>query len=175
MQKILPFAELRSTILNGTREKWELAEHFDLPEDFISFALTYYLERKGYTIDAPEERFARAGSFISDATEERFALRELSIMIQQNAKENLCTRHLFAARAPEPSAWHLRRKRFCIKSRAPRAVAPVTAPAVRTPRPFVTARADPDRFEQLTEAYSGTLLQEGHGKNRKRPANLHFL
>ena len=55
MQKILPFAELRSAILNGKREKWELAGHFDLPEDFISFALTYHLERKGYTIDAPEE------------------------------------------------------------------------------------------------------------------------
>ncbi len=55
VQKILPFAELRSAILNGNREKWELAGHFDLPEDFISFALTYYPERKGYTIDAPEE------------------------------------------------------------------------------------------------------------------------
>ncbi|NBI84557.1 ImmA/IrrE family metallo-endopeptidase, partial [Clostridiaceae bacterium] len=39
---------------DGIREKWELAEYFGVPEDFISFALTYYLERKGYTIDVPD-------------------------------------------------------------------------------------------------------------------------
>lgn len=54
VQKVLPFEELRKAILDGIREKWELAEYFGVPEDFISFALTYYLERKGYTIDVPD-------------------------------------------------------------------------------------------------------------------------
>ena len=51
VQKVLPFDELREAIQSGIHERWELAEHFNLPEEFINFALTYYLERKGYTID----------------------------------------------------------------------------------------------------------------------------
>lgn len=55
VKKLLPFEELQQAVRNGIQEKWELAEHFDLPEDFIAFALTYYLERKGYRFTLSEE------------------------------------------------------------------------------------------------------------------------
>lgn len=54
VKRLLPFEELREAILSGLHERWELAEHFNLPEEFIDFALTYYLERNGYAIDAQE-------------------------------------------------------------------------------------------------------------------------
>ena len=54
VRKILPFSELKEAVQRGVCEKWELAEHFNLPEELIDFALTYYLERKGYTFDSSE-------------------------------------------------------------------------------------------------------------------------
>lgn len=54
VKQMLPFEDLRDAILSGHRECWDLAEYFNLPVNFISFALTYYFERRGYTIEIPE-------------------------------------------------------------------------------------------------------------------------
>ena len=37
----------RTAFAGGCTEMWQLAEYFDLPEDCISSALTYWKERKG--------------------------------------------------------------------------------------------------------------------------------
>jgi Zn-dependent peptidase ImmA (M78 family) len=38
-QHLIPLDELRKAIIEGVRERWELAEHFDVTEDMIDFRL----------------------------------------------------------------------------------------------------------------------------------------
>lgn len=40
-------ADFREAFAAGCRELWELAEYFDLPEEDVKAALTYWTERKG--------------------------------------------------------------------------------------------------------------------------------
>ncbi|MBQ8579225.1 MAG: ImmA/IrrE family metallo-endopeptidase [Oscillospiraceae bacterium] len=43
--------EFREAFAAGVRESWELAEYFDLPEQDVKNALTYWTERKGIQFD----------------------------------------------------------------------------------------------------------------------------
>ena len=36
---------------NGITEVWELAEYFDVTEDFMRWAIAYYTERKNYKFE----------------------------------------------------------------------------------------------------------------------------
>lgn len=42
IEQYIPFDELQTVIKHGYTERWQLAEHFDLPEQFIQKALDYY-------------------------------------------------------------------------------------------------------------------------------------
>jgi hypothetical protein len=42
IERYLPYEALNEAITSGYTEAWELAEYFDLPENFIVKALTYY-------------------------------------------------------------------------------------------------------------------------------------
>ena len=46
-QKYLTAQDFREAFSAGCRELWELAEYFDLPEQDIKAALTYWSERRG--------------------------------------------------------------------------------------------------------------------------------
>lgn len=41
-ENCLPFPALQKAVREGFREPWELAEYFDLPEEFIRRAVSYY-------------------------------------------------------------------------------------------------------------------------------------
>jgi len=43
IERYIPFEDLQKAIEKGYIEKWQLAEYFDLPEEFIEKALNYYL------------------------------------------------------------------------------------------------------------------------------------
>lgn len=47
IKKLLPFDDLREAIQSGYQECYELAEHFNLMEDFIREAILYYTESLG--------------------------------------------------------------------------------------------------------------------------------
>jgi hypothetical protein len=42
IERYLPFNNLNAAIIDGYSEPWQLAEYFDLPEDFINKAVDYY-------------------------------------------------------------------------------------------------------------------------------------
>lgn len=44
VEQYLPFAQLREAVAGGLTEPWQLADYFDLPEEQIRWALTYYTE-----------------------------------------------------------------------------------------------------------------------------------
>jgi len=44
IKKLLPFKEMKEAIHNGCTEIYELAEHFEVTEDFIKSAIKYYTE-----------------------------------------------------------------------------------------------------------------------------------
>lgn len=46
-QHYLPAEEFRQAFAAGYTESWQLAEYFDLPEEDIKNALTYWTERRG--------------------------------------------------------------------------------------------------------------------------------
>lgn len=49
IERYMPFEELQLAIAQGYTEKWQLAEYFDFPEEFIKKTLNYYFiikERK---------------------------------------------------------------------------------------------------------------------------------
>ena len=46
-QHFLDVQAFRDAFSDGCRELWELAEYFDLPEDVVSDALTYWRDRQG--------------------------------------------------------------------------------------------------------------------------------
>ena len=50
-QRYLTEADFREAFCCGCRELWELAEYFELPEEDIKTALTYWTERKGIDFD----------------------------------------------------------------------------------------------------------------------------
>lgn len=47
IENCLPFDELKIAMAAGLSETWQLAEWYDLPEEFIHKALQYYSEAKG--------------------------------------------------------------------------------------------------------------------------------
>lgn len=42
IKKLIPFAKLIAALQSGITERWELAEHFNVTEDYIDKAKTYY-------------------------------------------------------------------------------------------------------------------------------------
>lgn len=46
-EKFLTEADFRAAFADGYTEIWELAEYFDLPEETVKNALTYWSERRG--------------------------------------------------------------------------------------------------------------------------------
>ena len=57
IQRYLPFEELQKAVAAGCTEPWQLAEYFQLPEDAVRRALTYYLRVRGlcFAPGAPSE------------------------------------------------------------------------------------------------------------------------
>lgn len=50
VRQIIPWRELKKAVHSGMVEKWELADHFNTTEEMITFAVTYYTERRRYQI-----------------------------------------------------------------------------------------------------------------------------
>lgn len=46
-KRLLPYESLRQAIHSGIRDPWELADHFDVTQDFLQDALTYYHDTQG--------------------------------------------------------------------------------------------------------------------------------
>lgn len=46
-KNLVPFDELNDAVTSGLIQTWELAEHFDVPEEYVRGALKYYLEDLG--------------------------------------------------------------------------------------------------------------------------------
>jgi hypothetical protein len=50
-EHVLPFDDIQAALDDGMRETWQLAEHFDVTEEFMTGALRYYTETKGMEFD----------------------------------------------------------------------------------------------------------------------------
>ena len=48
IERYLPFNELNRAVMNGYTEIWDLADYFDVSEDFIKKAIKYYTESRGF-------------------------------------------------------------------------------------------------------------------------------
>ena len=53
-ERYLTAQDFRAAFAQGYTELWQLAEYFDLPEQEIKNALTYWSERKGIDFNRPE-------------------------------------------------------------------------------------------------------------------------
>ena len=42
IERCLPYSALQDAMREGFREPWQLAEYFDLPEEFVHLAIEYY-------------------------------------------------------------------------------------------------------------------------------------
>ena len=51
IKKLLPFSLLKEAVTNGLQEPYELAEYFDLSEQFVIKAVNYYTQQLGLTFD----------------------------------------------------------------------------------------------------------------------------
>jgi len=51
VHRLIPWSKLRQAVRDGMAEAWELAEHFDVTEDFVRWAIAYYTERKNYKFE----------------------------------------------------------------------------------------------------------------------------
>lgn len=51
-EQFLNESDFRAAFAEGYTEPWELAEYFDLPEDDIKNALTYWTERRGVNFNS---------------------------------------------------------------------------------------------------------------------------
>ena len=49
--RLIPWGKLKQAVKNGMTEVWDLAEYFDVTEDFMRWAITYYTERKNYKFE----------------------------------------------------------------------------------------------------------------------------
>lgn len=56
IERLLPFDELCCALRAGIREPWELAEHFNLPPEFVVRALHFYQETRGFLRSQTEAR-----------------------------------------------------------------------------------------------------------------------
>jgi hypothetical protein len=45
--RLIPWGKLKQAVKSGMTEVWDLAEYFDVTEDFMRWAIAYYTERKG--------------------------------------------------------------------------------------------------------------------------------
>jgi hypothetical protein len=52
IERYLPFEKLRTAMIDGLTEPWQLADWFDFPEEYIRRALHYYTETRGLRFDA---------------------------------------------------------------------------------------------------------------------------
>lgn len=50
IKKLLPFSLLKEAVTNGLQETYELAEYFDLSEQFVTKAVNYYTQQLGLTL-----------------------------------------------------------------------------------------------------------------------------
>ena len=51
VRRLIPWAKLKQAVKSGITEVWDLAEYFDVTEDFMRWAITYYTERKNYKFE----------------------------------------------------------------------------------------------------------------------------
>lgn len=51
IKKLLPFDKLEEAICDGISATWELAEYFNVTEDFIRDAMKYYFEQCGMSLE----------------------------------------------------------------------------------------------------------------------------
>lgn len=51
MYRLIPWGKLKQAVRDGMTEVWELAEYFDVTEDFMRWAIAYYTERKNYKFE----------------------------------------------------------------------------------------------------------------------------
>lgn len=49
--RLIPWGKLKQAVKSGITEVWDLAEYFDVTEDFMRWALSYYTERKNYKFE----------------------------------------------------------------------------------------------------------------------------
>lgn len=49
--RLIPWGKLKQAVKNDITEVWDLAEYFDVTEDFMRWALSYYTERKNYKFE----------------------------------------------------------------------------------------------------------------------------
>lgn len=54
-ERFLPVEDFKEAFAAGYAELWQLAEYFDLPEEDIKTALTYWTERKGIDFNLERE------------------------------------------------------------------------------------------------------------------------
>ena len=55
IKKLLPFPEMRAAMEGGYTEPYQLAEHFEVPEDLIQQAVDYYTGPCGLSFRDPSE------------------------------------------------------------------------------------------------------------------------
>lgn len=48
-RRLISWSQLKSAVVSGITEPWDLAEHFEVTEAFMRWTLEYYLERKQYS------------------------------------------------------------------------------------------------------------------------------
>lgn len=48
-EHFLPWEEIKKAAQDGRSEYWQLADYFDLPEQYIRAAVKYYKENRGYS------------------------------------------------------------------------------------------------------------------------------
>jgi hypothetical protein len=51
-EHVLPFDDIQAALDMGNRETWELAEHFEVTNEFMVGALRYYTETRGMRFSA---------------------------------------------------------------------------------------------------------------------------
>lgn len=48
IEQFLPYGALCDAMRSGMTESWQLAEYFDLPQEFIERAIHYYIDARGF-------------------------------------------------------------------------------------------------------------------------------
>lgn len=54
IRQLLPFSRLKSAMADGDTQPYQLAERFEVPEEFVLEACRYYTDACGFRFDSPE-------------------------------------------------------------------------------------------------------------------------
>ncbi|MCI8856199.1 MAG: ImmA/IrrE family metallo-endopeptidase [Clostridiaceae bacterium] len=52
VERAIPFDELETAIKRGYTDLCDLSDYFDVTEEMVQFALTYYFDRRGYRLSS---------------------------------------------------------------------------------------------------------------------------